>query len=114
MTAGPQQSHELVPLAERMLYLRVLRAVLAAAVVVDATVRLVPGVLGHEQSAAQDTFSVAKSGLLEGPQYTRPPLYRDHAVPPVLLSGNHAQILRWRQEQGRSRTSERRPDLLSE
>ena len=85
---------------------------IAAAVVVDATVRLVPGVLGHEQSAAQDTFGADGGGLLEGPQYTRPSVYRDHAVPDVLLSGNHAAILRWRREQGRLRTSERRPDLL--
>ena len=84
---------------------------IAAAVVVDATVRLVPGVLGHDQSAAQDTFSLA-GGMLEGPQYTRPPVYREHAVPPVLLSGNHAEILRWRKEQGTLRTRERRPDLL--
>ena len=85
---------------------------IAAAVVVDATVRLVPGVLGHEQSAAQDTFSASGGGMLEGPQYTRPPVYRDHAVPEVLLSGNHAAILRWRREQSRLRTSEQRPDLL--
>lgn len=85
---------------------------IAAAVVADATVRLVPGVLGHDQSAAQDTFSAESGGLLEGPQYTRPPVYRDHAVPEVLLSGNHAAILRWRHEQGCRRTSERRPDLL--
>ncbi len=87
---------------------------IAAAVVVDATVRLVPGVLGHQQSAAQDTFSAASGGLLEGPQYTRPPVYRERAVPAVLLSGNHAEILRWRREQGRNRTNERRPDLLSD
>ena len=85
---------------------------IAAAVVADATVRLVPGVLGHAQSAAQDTFSAESGGLLEGPQYTRPPVYRDHAVPEVLLSGNHAAIVRWRHEQGHRRTSERRPDLL--
>ncbi len=85
---------------------------IAAAVVADAAVRLVPGVLGHAQSAAQDTFSAGSGGLLEGPQYTRPPVYRDHAVPEVLLSGNHAAIVRWRREQGRQRTSERRPDLL--
>ena len=85
---------------------------IAAAVIVDAVVRLVPGVLGHEQSAAQDTFSAAHGGHLEGPQYTRPANFRGHAVPAVLLSGNHAEILRWRQEQGRLRTGERRPDLL--
>ncbi len=87
---------------------------IAAAVVVDAVVRLVPGVLGHPQSAAQDTFSATHDGLLEGPQYTRPAIYRSHEVPPILLSGNHAEILRWRQEQGRDRTRQRRPDLLPE
>ena len=85
---------------------------IAAAVMVDATVRLVPGVLGHEQSAAQDTFSADHGGCLEGPQYTRPAVFRSHAVPPVLLSGNHAEILRWRQTQGRQHTLKRRPDLL--
>lgn len=84
---------------------------IAAAVAVDATVRLVPGVLGHGQSAAQDTFSQG-GGTLEGPQYTRPPIFRDHAVPAVLLSGNHAAVRLWRQEQGVLRTRERRPDLL--
>ena len=85
---------------------------IAATVIVDAVVRLVPGVLGHGESAAQDTFSAANEGQLEGPQYTRPALFREYAVPPVLLSGNHAEILRWRREQGRRRTGERRPDLL--
>lgn len=87
---------------------------IAAAVVVDAVVRLVPGVLGHDQSAAQDTFSASHGGLLEGPQYTRPAVYRDHAVPAVLRSGNHAEIVQWRRQQGRDRTGERRPDLLRE
>ena len=86
---------------------------IAATVVVDATVRLVPGVLGHDRSAIEDTFSAAHGGCLEGPQYTRPPVYREHAVPAVLLSGNHAEILRWRREQGRVRTLKTRPDLLS-
>jgi tRNA (guanine37-N1)-methyltransferase len=87
---------------------------IAAAVIVDAVVRLLPGVLGHEQSAAQDTFSDAHGGLLEGPQYTRPAEYRGHAVPEVLLSGNHAVIARWRREQGLARTQRTRPDLLAD
>ena len=82
---------------------------LAAAVVVDAVVRLIPGVLGHDQGAADDSFA---SGLLEGPQYTRPPEFRGQAVPAVLLSGDHAAIVRWRAEQARERTAQRRPDLL--
>jgi tRNA (guanine37-N1)-methyltransferase len=82
---------------------------LAAAVVVDAVVRLVPGVLGHEQGAADDSFA---SGLLEGPQYTRPPVFRGMEVPAVLLSGDHEAIARWRAEQARERTAQRRPDLL--
>ena len=82
---------------------------LAAAVEVDAVVRLIPGVLGHEQGAADDSFA---SGLLEGPQYTRPPEFRGLGVPAVLLSGDHAAIVRWRAEQARERTAQRRPDLL--
>lgn len=82
---------------------------LAAAVVVDAVVRLLPGALGHEHGAADDSFA---SGLLEGPQYTRPPEFRGMKVPEVLRSGNHAEIARWRAEQARKRTRERRPDLL--
>jgi tRNA (guanine37-N1)-methyltransferase len=82
---------------------------LAAAVVVDAVVRLLPGVLGDEQSAGDDSFA---SGLLEGPQYTRPPEFRGMRVPDVLLSGDHAAIAKWRAEQARQRTKERRPDLL--
>ena len=82
---------------------------LAAAVVVDAVVRLLPGALGDEQSAGDDSFA---SGLLEGPQYTRPPEFRGMRVPEVLLSGDHAAIAKWRAEQARQRTKERRPDLL--
>ena len=85
---------------------------IAAGVVVDAVVRLLPGVLGDEQSAVEDTFSAAHGGMLEGPQYTRPAVYQDHAVPAVLLSGNHAEIARWRREQGKQRTREIRPDLF--
>jgi tRNA (guanine37-N1)-methyltransferase len=78
-------------------------------VIVDAVTRLLPGVLGDEESANQDSFS---DGLLEYPQYTRPAEFRGMKVPEVLLSGNHAQIAQWRAEQARQRTKERRPDLL--
>jgi tRNA (guanine37-N1)-methyltransferase len=82
---------------------------IAAVVVVDAVVRLLPGVLGDEQSAADDSFS---RGLLEGPQYTRPADFRGWKVPDVLLSGNHAEIAAWREAQARERTQQNRPDLL--
>src|SRR6266404_5040514 len=81
----------------------------AAVVLVDAVVRLLPGVLGHEQSAADDSFSV---DLLEAPQYTRPAEFRGWKVPQVLLSGNHAEIAKWRIEEARKRTKQNRPDLL--
>ena len=81
----------------------------AAVVIVDAIVRLLPGALGHEQSAIDDTFT---AGLLEAPHYTRPAEFRGWKVPEVLLSGNHAQIAKWRKEQGAKRTRENRPDLL--
>jgi tRNA (guanine37-N1)-methyltransferase len=80
-------------------------------VIIDAVTRLLPGVLGDEDSARDDSFS---QGLLEYPQYTRPAEFRGMKVPDVLLSGNHAEIARWRAEQARLRTRERRPDLLSE
>jgi tRNA (guanine37-N1)-methyltransferase len=83
---------------------------IAAVVFVDAVVRLLPGVLGHDQSAADDSFS---GGLLEGPQYTRPAEFRGWKVPEVLLSGNHAAIAAWRKEQALQRTRKNRPDLLS-
>jgi tRNA (guanine37-N1)-methyltransferase len=82
---------------------------IAAVALVDAIVRLLPGTLGHEQSAADDSFS---NGLLETPQYTRPSDFRGWKVPDVLLSGNHAAIARWRKEQAIKRTGENRPDLL--
>jgi tRNA (guanine37-N1)-methyltransferase len=82
---------------------------IAAVVFVDAVVRLIPGVLGHEQSAFEDSF---RNSLLEGPQYTRPAEFRGWRVPEVLLSGNHAQIATWRKKQALERTSENRPDLL--
>jgi len=82
---------------------------LAAMVVVDAVVRLLPGVLGSEASLLDDSHS---TGLLEYPQYTRPAVYKEWSVPEVLLSGNHAQIAKWRREQAIIRTLERRPELL--
>jgi tRNA (guanine37-N1)-methyltransferase len=82
---------------------------IAAAVLIDAVVRLLPGVLGHEHSAIDDSFSI---GLLEGPQYTRPAEFRGWKIPDVLLSGNHAEIANWRKEQALKRTKEDRPDLL--
>jgi tRNA (guanine37-N1)-methyltransferase len=82
---------------------------IAAVVLVDAVVRLLPGVLGHEQSAADDSFS---AGLLETPQYTRPAEFRGWKIPDVLLSGNHAEITKWRKEQALKRTKQNRPDLL--
>jgi tRNA (guanine37-N1)-methyltransferase len=84
---------------------------LAAMVVIDAVTRLLPGALGDDQSAADESFS---HGLLEYPHYTRPAEFRGMKVPPVLLSGNHAEIEKWRREQARQRTRERRPDLLDE
>ena len=82
----------------------------AAAAVMDAVIRLHPGVLGHELSAQQDSFS---AGLLDCPHYTRPEVWRDRHVPPVLLGGDHAAIARWRREQALLRTALRRPDLLA-
>ena len=81
----------------------------AAMVVCDAVVRLIPGVLGSPESVRDDSHS---GGLLEYPQYTRPQIFRGWEVPPVLLSGNHAEIARWRREQAVLRTLARRPDLL--
>ncbi|MBM4443766.1 MAG: tRNA (guanosine(37)-N1)-methyltransferase TrmD [Chloroflexi bacterium] len=83
---------------------------LAAMVVVDAVVRLLPGVLGSEGSARDDSYA---RGFLEYPQYTRPRVYRGWEVPEVLLSGNHQEIARWRSEEAIERTLLRRPDLLA-
>ena len=83
---------------------------IAALVVIDAVARLVPGVLGCAASAADESFS---QGLLEYPQYTRPPEFRGMPVPAVLVSGHHGVIARWRREESLRRTFERRPDLLS-
>ncbi len=82
--------------------------VLAAGVVVDAVVRLLPGALGGEGAAEDESFT---TGRLEYPQYTRPPVYRGMGVPEILTSGNHAEIAKWRLAQSIARTKERRPDL---
>lgn len=82
---------------------------LPAMVIIDAVTRLLPGALGHDESATEESFS---HGLLEYPQYTRPAEFRGLKVPEVLLSGNHAEIAKWRAEHSRMRTQERRPDLL--
>lgn len=82
----------------------------AALALIEATARLLPGVLGDAESHAQDSFS---TGLLDYPEYTRPPVFEGASVPEVLLSGHHAQIAAWRQEQALRRTLARRPDLLA-
>jgi tRNA (guanine37-N1)-methyltransferase len=81
---------------------------IAAIAVVDAVARLVPGVLGNDTSSHDESFS---AGLLEYPHYTRPPVWEGHAVPDVLLSGNHQRIAAWRAEQSRRMTEARRPEL---
>jgi len=81
---------------------------LPAMVVIDAVTRLLPGVLGDDESSRDESFS---ENLLEYPHYTRPADFRGMKVPEVLLSGNHAEIAKWRAEQARRRTQERRPDL---
>lgn len=86
----------------------------AALVMIEAVLRLLPGVLGNPQSHHDDSHSPACDGLLEGPSYTRPPSWRGLDVPEVLLSGDHARIAAWRQEAAVQRTRERRPDLLGE
>ena len=84
---------------------------IAAMALMDAVIRQLPGVLGDAESAAQDSFV---SGLLDCPHYTRPEVYEGAAVPPVLMSGNHADITRWRLKQSLGRTQQRRPDLLAQ
>ena len=84
---------------------------LPAMVVVDAVTRLLPGALGDDRSAHEESFSPGVPGL-EYPQYTRPAEFRGMKVPDVLASGNHAEIAKWREEQSKSRTKERRPDLM--
>ncbi|MCU0816815.1 MAG: tRNA (guanosine(37)-N1)-methyltransferase TrmD [Cypionkella sp.] len=81
---------------------------IAAQAMLDATVRLLPGVLGNAESIAEESHS---SGLLEHPQYTRPPVWQGREIPPVLLSGNHAEIAKWRRAQAEQLTQARRPDL---
>jgi tRNA (guanine37-N1)-methyltransferase len=85
---------------------------LAAAVVMDALVRLLPGALGDDQSSVEESFGA--SGLLEAPQYTKPAEFEGLAVPEVLLGGNHAKIAQWRAEQALARTRRNRPDLLAD
>jgi tRNA (guanine37-N1)-methyltransferase len=81
---------------------------IAAQAMIDATVRLLPGVLGNAESAVEESHS---NGLLEHPQYTKPAEWQGHAIPEVLLSGNHAKIAQWRREMSEKITQERRPDL---
>jgi tRNA (guanine37-N1)-methyltransferase len=85
----------------------------AVLVMVEAISRLVPGVLGNQESFADDSFATgAMENLLEGPIYTRPPVWRDLEVPPVLTSGDHAKISAWKHEQAKLRTAQNRPDLM--
>lgn len=85
---------------------------LPAMVLIDAVVRLVPGVLGDQASTHHESFSTANQGLLDYPHYTRPPVWQGLEVPQVLLSGDHAKIAAWRRQQSILRTRQRRPDLL--
>jgi tRNA (guanine37-N1)-methyltransferase len=82
---------------------------LPAMALMDAVVRLLPGVLGDEASAVEDSFV---NGLLDSPHYTRPEVYEDVAVPPVLMGGNHAEIMKWRRQRMLEATAKKRPDLL--
>jgi tRNA (guanine37-N1)-methyltransferase len=79
-------------------------------VLIEGIARLIPGVLGNPESTRSESYG---GDLLEGPQYTRPPIFRGHSVPEVLRSGNHAAIARWREERARERTQQRRPDLVN-
>ncbi|HTJ99268.1 MAG TPA: tRNA (guanosine(37)-N1)-methyltransferase TrmD [Bordetella sp.] len=85
---------------------------LAAMAIIDASVRLLPGVLNDDESAVQDSFNPALSGLLDSPHYTRPEVHEGDTVPAQLLSGHHANIARWRREQSLRLTAQRRPDLI--
>jgi tRNA (guanine37-N1)-methyltransferase len=85
----------------------------AVLVITEAVARLMPGVLGNAQSAVDDSFAAGADGLLEAPAYTKPATWRGMNVPTVLLSGNHGEIARWRADQSRARTANRRPDLLT-
>lgn len=84
---------------------------IAAQVLIDATVRLIPRVLGNQNSLAEESFSVGNRGLLEAPQYTKPALWEGREIPDVLLSGHHAAIAAWREREAERLTKERRPDL---
>ncbi len=86
----------------------------AAMAIIEATARCLPGVLGNEESAREESFGEAAPDLLEYPQYTRPPEFRGMRVPDALLSGHHADIARWRREQAIERTRARRPDLFAD
>lgn len=86
----------------------------AALVMIEAVVRLLPEVMGNPQSHQDDSHSPQNAGLLEGPSYTRPPVWRGLSVPEVLLSGDHAKVAAWRRRQALERTRERRPELLGE
>jgi tRNA (guanine37-N1)-methyltransferase len=85
---------------------------IAALAMMDAAVRLLPGVLNDDESAVQDSFNDQLSGLLDCPHYTRPEVYAGQAVPDVLLSGHHANIVRWRRRQSLQATAHKRPDLI--
>lgn len=105
-----ERVHNLIPIEEISIGDYILTGgELGALVIIDAVARLLPGVLGDENSAQEETFA---DGLLEYPQYTRPREFLGHKVPEVLLSGNHAKIREWRRLQSIIRTKERRPDLL--
>jgi len=86
---------------------------LAAMVLIDAMVRLLPGVLNTAESAVEDSFSPMRKGLLDHPHYTRPEVWNEQIVPPALMSGNHVEIAKWRHQMALARTLERRPDLLA-
>ena len=86
---------------------------LPAMVLIDAIVRLIPGVLGHDESADNDSFSPKTAGLLDHPHFTRPRVWQNNQVPDILISGDHAAIENWREQQRLTRTKSRRPDLLN-
>jgi tRNA (guanine37-N1)-methyltransferase len=87
---------------------------LPAMVLIDAVVRLIPGALGHQDSAHHDSFSPGSHRLLDHPHYTRPRIWQDMEAPEILLSGDHAKIEAWRKQQALDRTRERRPDLIND
>ena len=87
---------------------------IAALAMIDAAVRLLPGALNHGDSSLQDSFQDSLSGLLDSPHYTRPDVFEGEPVPPVLMSGNHALIARWRREQSLALTLQNRPDLIAQ